>query len=89
MHSAGRDQRRDFAGGRSQKENVKAVIDDILGHGNEKCDAAGADRSAGAALSAKAWRPALHRRPKSMRSSDIADEAGVKFDAASLKKVEI
>jgi len=26
-----------FANGRSQKENVKAVIDDILGHGNEHC----------------------------------------------------
>ncbi|MEO0452595.1 MAG: Ldh family oxidoreductase [Verrucomicrobiota bacterium] len=26
-----------FAKGRSQSENVKAVIDDILGHGNEKC----------------------------------------------------
>ena len=26
-----------FAQGRSQMENVKAVLDDILGHGNEKC----------------------------------------------------
>ena len=26
-----------FAKGRSQMENVKAVLDDILGHGNEKC----------------------------------------------------
>ncbi len=26
-----------FAKGRSQAENVKAVIQDILGHGNEKC----------------------------------------------------
>lgn len=26
---------RDFAKGRSQKENLKAVLDDILGHGNE------------------------------------------------------
>ena len=26
-----------FAGGRSQAENVKVVIDDILGHGNDKC----------------------------------------------------
>ena len=26
-----------FAKGRSQAENVKAVIDDILGHGNENC----------------------------------------------------
>jgi L-2-hydroxycarboxylate dehydrogenase (NAD+) len=27
----------DFAKGRSQMENVKAVLHDILGHGNEKC----------------------------------------------------
>ncbi len=26
-----------FAGGRSQAENVKVVVDDILGHGNDKC----------------------------------------------------
>ena len=26
-----------FAKGRNQSENVKAVIDDILGHGNENC----------------------------------------------------
>ena len=26
-----------FAKGRNQQQNVKAVIDDILGHGNEKC----------------------------------------------------
>jgi LDH2 family malate/lactate/ureidoglycolate dehydrogenase len=25
-----------FAKGRNQKQNVKAVIDDVLGHGNEK-----------------------------------------------------
>jgi L-2-hydroxycarboxylate dehydrogenase (NAD+) len=27
----------DFARGRDQKQNVKAIIEDILGHGNEKC----------------------------------------------------
>ena len=26
-----------FAKGRNQQQNVKAVIDDILGHGNEAC----------------------------------------------------
>ena len=26
-----------FAKGRSQSDNIKAVIDDILGHGNENC----------------------------------------------------
>ena len=27
----------DFANSRSQKQNVKAIIEDMLGHGNEKC----------------------------------------------------
>ena len=51
-----------FARGRSQSQNVKAVIDDILGHGNEKCmlpgqlEAAAAERSrkAGGLLFSKA-----------------------------------
>ncbi len=33
----------DFAQGRSQSQNVKAVIDDILGHGNESCMLPGQD----------------------------------------------
>ncbi len=43
----------DFAGGRSQKENVKAVISDILGHGNDKALLPGQLEANSAALSKK------------------------------------
>ena len=42
-----------FAKGRSQRENVKAVIRDILGHGNEKCMLPGQIEAAAAAATAK------------------------------------
>jgi L-2-hydroxycarboxylate dehydrogenase (NAD+) len=43
-----------FAKGRSFKENVKAVIDDILGHGNEACMLPGQPEAQNAAHTAKA-----------------------------------
>lgn len=43
----------DFALGRTQQQNVKAVIDDILGHGNEKCMLPGQLEAAAGARSAK------------------------------------
>ena len=43
----------DFAKGRSQTENVKAVIDDILGHGNENCMLPGQMEAQAAARCAK------------------------------------
>jgi L-2-hydroxycarboxylate dehydrogenase (NAD+) len=42
-----------FAKGRSQSENVKAVIQDILGHGNEACMLPGQPEAQAAARSAK------------------------------------
>ncbi len=42
-----------FAQGREQKENVKAVIEDILGHGNENCLLPGQPEADGAARSGK------------------------------------
>jgi LDH2 family malate/lactate/ureidoglycolate dehydrogenase len=42
-----------FAKGRSQQENVKSVIQDILGHGNEKCVLPGQPEAEAAALTAK------------------------------------
>jgi L-2-hydroxycarboxylate dehydrogenase (NAD+) len=42
-----------FAKGRNQAANVKAVIQDILGHGNEKCLLPGQPEAQAAALSAK------------------------------------
>ena len=43
----------DFAKGRTQMENVKAVIQDVLGHGNEKCLLPGQRLAANGALSKK------------------------------------
>jgi L-2-hydroxycarboxylate dehydrogenase (NAD+) len=43
----------DFAKGRSQSENVKAVVQDILGHGNENCMLPGQLEAQAATRSAK------------------------------------
>jgi L-2-hydroxycarboxylate dehydrogenase (NAD+) len=73
-----------FAKGRSQSDNVKAVLADILGHGNEKCmlpgqieaDAAQKSTKAGGLLFSKAEVEALN---------EIAHEAGLKpLDPATL-----
>ena len=42
-----------FAKGRTQQQNVKAVIHDILGHGNEKCMLPGQPEAQAAALTVK------------------------------------
>jgi len=42
-----------FAAGRSQAENVKAVLDDLLGHGNENCMLPGQVEAEAAARSAE------------------------------------
>ena len=65
-----------FAGGRSQQANVKAVLADILGHGNEQCmlpgqleaQAAARSDAAGGLLFSKAEVEALN---------EIAVEAGI------------
>jgi L-2-hydroxycarboxylate dehydrogenase (NAD+) len=74
-----------FAGGRGQQANVKAVLADILGHGNEQCmlpgqieaQAAARSDAAGGLLFSKAEVEALN---------EIAAEAGVApFDISTLK----
>jgi LDH2 family malate/lactate/ureidoglycolate dehydrogenase len=77
-----------FAQGRSQNENVKAVIGDILGHGNEKCMLPGQIEAQGAALSAKHG-GLVFTQAEVDALKHIAEEAGVKFDAAALRKIEI
>lgn len=75
-----------FASGRSQQENVKAVIEDILGHGNEECllpgqiEAQWAQRveNAGGLLFTEAEINAFN---------EIADECGeARWSPAELKK---
>ena len=74
-----------FAGGRSQQANVKAVLADVLGHGNEQCmlpgqieaQAAARSDAAGGLLFSKAEVEALN---------EIATEAGIaQFDINTLK----
>ena len=74
--------------GRSQKENVKAVLKDILGHGNEGAMLPGQIEANGAALSAK-YGGLLFTAAEVKALEEIAKEAGVKFSAASFKTVEL
>ncbi|MCL2641791.1 MAG: Ldh family oxidoreductase [Phycisphaerales bacterium] len=78
----------DFAAKRSQKENVKVVLADILGHGNEKAMLPGQLEAAAAALSAKHG-GLLFTQAEIEALGHIAEEAEFVFDVASLKTVEI
>jgi ureidoglycolate dehydrogenase (NAD+) len=78
----------DFARGRSQKENVKAVLGDIRGHGNDKALLPGQLEAQAAALSAKHG-GLLFTQAEVDAFSDIAREAGFAFSPTNLKSVEI
>lgn len=77
-----------FARQRTQSQNVKAVIGDVLGHGNEQCMLPGEPEAKAAALSKQ--HGGLIFSPVEIDAfATIAQEAGVKFDRQSLKSVEI
>ncbi len=78
----------DFACKRSQKENVKAVIADILGHGNEKSMLPGQIEAESAALSKKHG-GLLFTAAEVDAFAAIAKEADVAFDSKSFKSVEV
>lgn len=77
-----------FAQGRSQKENVKKVIEDILGHGNGRCMLPGQIEAAGAALSAKHG-GLVFTKAEIDAFMEIAKEGGVKLDAAGLRPIDL
>ena len=78
----------DFAQKRSQSQNVKRVLDDIRGHGNEKCIFPGEPEANFAKLSEK--HGGLLFTPAEIDAfADIAKEAGVKFDKSQFKSVEV
>jgi L-2-hydroxycarboxylate dehydrogenase (NAD+) len=77
-----------FAAGRSQTQNVKAVLADIQGHGNDKILWPGQLEAAGAALTAKHG-GLLFTKAEIDAIKHIADEAGVKFEPSTLKTVEV
>ncbi len=73
-----------FACGRSQAENVKAVLADIIGHGNDGCMLPG-QLEARAAARCDAAGGLLFSTAEVEALNDIAREAGVEsFDVASL-----
>jgi len=78
----------DFACGRSQQENVKAVIRDILGHGNDKAILPGQIEADAAALSAR-YGGLLFTKAEIEEFSRIAREAGFPFDPSQLRTVEL
>jgi L-2-hydroxycarboxylate dehydrogenase (NAD+) len=78
----------DFAAGRTQKQNVKAVLADVLGHGNDKAMLPGQLEAQAAALSAKHG-ALLFTKAEIDAFDHIAREAGFKFDPTALKTVEL
>ena len=77
-----------FAAGRSQAGNVKAVLQDILGHGNQGAMFPGQIEADGAALSAKHG-GLLFTEAEIDALQHIAQEAQFNFDRTQLRKVEI
>lgn len=78
----------DFGMKRSQAQNVKAVLEDILGHGNSGAMLPGQIEANGAALSAKHG-GLLFTKAEMDALSAIAAEAGFKMDVGALKTVEL
>ena len=78
----------DFAQGRSQAENVKKVIDDIRGHGNEGAMLPGEPEARFAQLSEKHG-GLLFTQAEIDAFAEIAKEGGVAFDTSKLRTVDI
>ncbi len=81
-----------FAKGRNQAANVKAVIDDIMGHGNAEPDGRamlpGQLEANNAALSGK-YGGLLFTPAEMTEFKHVAEEAGVDFDPATFPTVDI
>src|SRR5687768_11837871 len=76
----------EFALGRSQDENVKAVLRDVLGHGNEQCMLPGQPEAEAAARSEKLG-GLLFTAAEIDAFDQIARETGVTFERAALRRV--
>lgn len=77
-----------FAAGRDQTKNVKAVIDDIKGHGNEGITMPGEPEAKAATLSEK-FGGLLFTPAEVDAFGEVAKEAGVTLDKSQLKQVEV
>ena len=69
-----------FAGGRDQTANVKAVIEDILGHGNDQCILPG-QIEAEAAKKSRAAGGLLFTEAEIEQFGELAEKASVEMDA--------
>jgi len=78
----------DFAQGRSQTQNVRAVIEDILGHGNEGCMLPG-EPEARFARKSEQHGGLLFTQAEIDAFAQIAREAGHPFDAGRLRQAEV
>lgn len=77
-----------FAKGRNQSENVKAVIEDILGHGNENCLLPGQPEAQAAARSAKNGGLLFSEAEVNAFNEIAAEIRKPKWDLAQLKVAE-
>ena len=73
-----------FARGRGQSENVRAVIEDILGHGNERCILPGQPEAEFARRSAGAG-GLLFTRAEIDALAAVARDVGIELDPAALR----
>jgi ureidoglycolate dehydrogenase (NAD+) len=78
----------EFAQGRRQAENVKVVLKDILGHGNEKCMLPGQPEAEAAARSERLG-GLLFTAAEVDAFEQVGREAGVTLDRAALRTVEV
>jgi LDH2 family malate/lactate/ureidoglycolate dehydrogenase len=78
----------DFAQRRSQRENVKKVLDDVRGHGNEKCIFPGEPEANFAKLS-ETHGGLLFTPAEIDAFAEIAREANFKFQTSDFKSVEV
>ncbi|HYO08884.1 MAG TPA: Ldh family oxidoreductase [Tepidisphaeraceae bacterium] len=78
----------DFAAGRSQAQNVKTVLDDVRGHGNEKVLLPGEPEARAAQQSAK-FGGLLFTPAEIDAFAEVAREADVAFDKSTFKQVEL
>ena len=77
-----------FAGGRTQKQNVKEVIADILGHGNEAAMLPGQPEARAAAKSREVG-GLLFTSAEIDEFEKMAASGGTKLDRAKLKQIEM
>jgi len=79
----------DFAKGRTQIENVKAVIQDVLGHGNEKCMLPGQPEAKNGELSKK-YGGLLFTKAEIDEFAHLAKEVGeTPWNPADLQTAEV